>query len=102
MNATIVPEMNIPNMDTYWSILKNLSSDMKLELISRLSKSLLSKDQSIDDNWASQFAGEWKDSRSAESIIEDIRNSRTSNREIELGYEEIPFGYEYLCFSVPS
>ena len=62
MNATIVPEMNIPNMDTYWSILKNLSSDMKLELISRLSKSLLSKDQSIDD----------------------IRNSRTSNREIEL------------------
>ncbi|WP_455632944.1 hypothetical protein [Parabacteroides sp.] len=57
---------------------------MKLELISRLSKSLLSKDQSIDDNWVSQFAGEWKDSRSAESIIEDIRNSRTSNREIEL------------------
>lgn len=57
---------------------------MKLELISRLSKSLLSKDQSIDDNWASQFAGEWKDSRSAESIIEDIRNSRTLNREIEL------------------
>ena len=84
MNATIVPEMNIPNMDTYWSILKNLSSDMKLELISRLSKSLLSKDQSIDDTWASHFAGEWKDSRSAESIIEDIRNSRTSNREIEL------------------
>ena len=54
MNATIVPEMNIPNMDTYWSILKNLSSDMKLELISRLSKSLLSKDQSIDDNWGLQ------------------------------------------------
>ena len=53
---------------------------MKLELIFRLSKSLLSK----DDNWASKFAGEWKDSRSAESIIEDIRNSRTSNREIEL------------------
>ena len=57
---------------------------MKLELIFRLSKSLLSKDQFIDNNWASKFAGEWKDSRSAESIIEDIRNSRTSNREIEL------------------
>lgn len=84
MKATIVPEMNIPNMDTYWSILKNLSSDMKLELISRLSKSLLSKDQTIDDNWVSQFSGAWKDSRSAESIIADIRNSRTLNREIEL------------------
>ena len=56
MNATIVPEMNIPNMDTYWSILKNLSSDMKLELISRLSKSLLSKDQSIDDNCEAQLS----------------------------------------------
>ena len=57
---------------------------MKLELIFRLSKSLLSKDQIIDDNWASKFAGARQDSRSAESIIEDIRNSRTSNREIEL------------------
>lgn len=84
MKSIIAPEMNIPNMDTYWSILKNLSSDMKLELISRLSKSLLNKDQDVGDNWASQFAGEWKDSRSAESIIEDIRSSRTSNHEIEL------------------
>ena len=77
MKTTVVPKMNIPNMDTYWSILKNLSSDMKLELISRLSNSLLSKDQSIDDDWVFQFAGEWKDSRSAESIIENIRNSQT-------------------------
>ena len=74
----------MPSDVTGFSVLKNLSSDMKLELIFRLSKSLLSKDQFIDDNWASKFAGEWKDSRSAESIIEDIRNSRTSNREIEL------------------
>lgn len=84
MKSIIAPEMNIPNMDTYWSILKNLNSDMKLELISRLSKSLLNKDQAVGDNWASQFAGEWKDSRSAESIIEDIRSSRTSNHDIEL------------------
>ena len=36
MNATIVPEMNIPNMDTYWSILKNLSSDISSNFISEL------------------------------------------------------------------
>lgn len=53
MKSMITPEMNIPNMDTYWSILKNLSSDMKLELISRLSKFLLIKDQIVGDNWAS-------------------------------------------------
>lgn len=30
--------------------------------------------------WVSQFAGHWKDERSAEEIINDLRNSRTSNR----------------------
>lgn len=29
--------------------------------------------------WVSQFAGRWKDDRSAEEIIDDLRNSRTSN-----------------------
>ena len=29
--------------------------------------------------WASRFAGVWKDSRSAEEIIEDIRAARTAN-----------------------
>ena len=27
--------------------------------------------------WASRFCGTWKDNRSAEEIIKDIRNSRT-------------------------
>lgn len=35
--------------------------------------------------WADHFAGAWKDSRSTEEIIRDIRESRTPNsREIEL------------------
>jgi len=29
--------------------------------------------------WASRFAGVWKDSRSAEEIVEDIRAARTAN-----------------------
>ena len=29
--------------------------------------------------WASRFAGVWKDSRSAEDIVEDIRAARTAN-----------------------
>ena len=36
-------------------------------------------------DWANRFAGAWKDSRSAEDIIDDIRESRTGNsREFEL------------------
>ena len=30
-------------------------------------------------SWASRFAGAWKDSRSAEEIINDICSARTSN-----------------------
>ena len=29
--------------------------------------------------WASRFAGTWKDSRSAEEIVSDIRSARTTN-----------------------
>lgn len=36
-------------------------------------------------NWASRYAGAWKDSRSAEEIINDIREGRTTNsRNVEL------------------
>ena len=36
-------------------------------------------------NWANRFVGAWKDDRTAEEIISDIRESRTTNsREIEL------------------
>ena len=43
------------------------------------------KKAKADKNWADRFVGAWKDSRSAEEIISDIRESRTANsREIEL------------------
>lgn len=43
------------------------------------------KKAKTDKDWADRFVGAWKDSRSAEEIISDIRESRTANnREIEL------------------
>ena len=49
-------------------------------------KSLVrTKKAKTESDWANRFAGAWKDSRSAEEIISDIRESRTANsREIEL------------------
>ncbi len=49
-------------------------------------KSLVStKKAKADSEWANRFAGAWKDNRSAEEIISDIREGRTSNsRDIEL------------------
>ena len=70
----------------YWGMLKDMNDDVKLELIALLSNSVVYKVPPVDDeNWASRFSGAWKDSRSAEEIINDIRNNRTSNtREIDL------------------
>lgn len=85
-----MPTMNILNSKTsassiYWDMLKDLSSDIKLELIAKLSASLLVKDDTSDTpNWTSEFVGRWEDDRTAAEVMEDIRSARTSNREIEL------------------
>lgn len=66
----------------YWSELKDLSDSVKLELISLLSNSMVhteKKHPQPQKGWASRFAGTWKDSRSAEEIINDIRTNRTTN-----------------------
>ena len=49
-------------------------------------KSLVpAKKTKTESDWANRFVGAWKDSRSAEEIISDIRESRTANsREFEL------------------
>ena len=49
-------------------------------------KSLVpAKKTNAEDEWANRFVGAWKDSHSAEEIISDIRESRTTNsRDIEL------------------
>ena len=64
---------------------KNLSADVKIDLIARLSNSLLNQDKPVENKqWASAFAGKWIDTRTAEEIIDDIREARTSNEEIDL------------------
>ena len=49
-------------------------------------KSLVpAKKTKTESDWANRFVGAWKDSRSAEEIISDIRESRTANsREFEI------------------
>jgi len=52
-----------------------------------LSASLITSKDTVEENadkWALTFAGRWKDDRSADEIIEDIRTSRTFNRNIDL------------------
>ncbi|MCD8181810.1 MAG: hypothetical protein LUE99_00555 [Bacteroides sp.] len=87
-SSTVGEEIKATDATMYWNMLKDLSAEIKLELISKLSASLLIKKKNTKTaekaDWVSQFAGVWKDVRSADDIIEDIYNSRSTNSEIEL------------------
>lgn len=69
--------------ENIFRMVKNMSADVKLELISKITDSLKgTKKETKDDSWKKLF-GAWKSEESAEEIIEEIRASRYTNRQIE-------------------
>jgi len=64
-----------PTSTRYWLELKDLSNDVKLELISLLSSSM----RYPEEDWTEDFAGKWQDDRTTEEIIEDIHSARNAN-----------------------
>lgn len=69
--------------DNFFGLIKNLSADMKIELIGMISNSIKkTKKNQQDDSWKKLF-GAWESDESAEEIIEAIRSSRYTNRQIE-------------------
>lgn len=75
-------KINTTIIDGYIGLLSNLSPSNKLELISKLTNSvktdLLNKKSSFKKSF-----GAFESSKSADEIIEEIRSSRVSNRQIE-------------------
>jgi len=68
-------------IETYLSLLKNLSNDNKLVLISALSLSM-TKEQKKSELIKTSF-GAFKSDKSAEQLIEEVRQSRYFNKEVE-------------------
>lgn len=69
----------------------NLSPEDKLDLVDLIIKSMKSavskvKTASVETevSWVDQFEGKWVDSKSAEEMVADIRNSRTQNSSVVL------------------
>ena len=75
-------EMNTTLVDGYLGLLENLSANNKLDLISKLSNSVKSNIKNKKSDIKKSF-GAFESEKSAEEIIEEIRNSRLTNREIE-------------------
>jgi tRNA A-37 threonylcarbamoyl transferase component Bud32 len=73
---------NMSLTDYYFSLLKNLQPDSKLDLISKLSESLKSQEKKEDVTLESLF-GAYQSDETAEEIIASIKSSRTFNRKTE-------------------
>ena len=75
-------DINTTLIEGYLRLLGNLSPNNKLDLISKLT---LSVKTDITDRKKSFFKafGAWESKQSADEIINDIRNSRSFNRQIE-------------------
>ena len=68
-------------VNSYFRLMKNWDTESKKDLIIKLTKSI--NDKTKDKHDFSSCFGAWEDERSADEIIDDIRNSRVNNREIE-------------------
>ncbi len=69
--------------DYYFGFLKNLNSDSKLDLISKLSQSLKEMETTPNMSLESLF-GAYKSDETAEEIIAELRASRVFNRNTEI------------------
>ena len=77
-----ITETNTTIVDGYVGLLDNLSTNNKLDLISKLTDSV--KSDLIDKKSSFKKAfGAFDSKKSAEEIIQEIRNSRISTRQIE-------------------
>ena len=89
----LIMDIALNSTNNYWNLLKHLSSDVKLELISRLSRSLQNDkaDSKSENVSASSFYGVWTDSdfpMDADSMVSEIKNSRSFNKkDIEALYD---------------
>lgn len=75
-------DINTTLIEGYLQLLDHLSPNNKLDLISKLT---LSVKTDISDKKKSFYKafGAWDSKKSADEIINDIRNSRTFNRQTE-------------------
>jgi hypothetical protein len=75
-------DINTRLIDNYFALLKNLSANSKLDLISKLTQSIKS-DMADKKSAFDEAYGAWDNNDNAEDLISSIRGARTFNRNIE-------------------
>lgn len=77
-----IAEINTTIVDGYVGLLDNLSTNNKLDLISKLTATVKGDLSKKKSSFKKAF-GAFDSKKSAEKMIEEIRNSRVSTRQIE-------------------
>lgn len=75
-------DINTVFIESYFGLIKNLSPEIKLDLIEKLSKTLKSNLTKDKHKYKSAF-GAWKSDKTADEIISELREKRSFNRKIE-------------------
>jgi len=75
-------EFNANFINNYIGLITNLSPNLKLELIGKITK-MLKRDISKDKALITKSFGAWQSKKSADEIIDDIRESRNFSRKID-------------------
>ena len=68
-------------LNGYLDLIKSLTPAMKLNLIKRLKESM--KKSKSDESQIEEAFGSWHSNETAEELIEDIKSSRMTHRQIE-------------------
>lgn len=68
-------DINTALIDSYFSLLKSLSPNSKLELIARLSKSMKTTKKTKDNSWKSLFGALVLD-QSTDEFVEELKKDR--------------------------
>lgn len=76
------PDINTTIVDGYVGLLDNLSTNNKLDLISKLTASVKADLINKKSSFKKAF-GAFDSEKTAEEIIEEIRSSRVSTKQIE-------------------
>jgi hypothetical protein len=72
-------EINTNLIDSYFTLLKSLSPNNKLELIARLSKSMKTTRKTKDTSWKSLF-GSLELDQTVDDFVEGLKNERKFTR----------------------
>lgn len=76
-------DINMSLVDSYFTLLKSLSPNDKLELIARLSKSMKTKKKAKNEVSLGSLYGSWISEQSADELVEELKKARNFDRQRE-------------------